>query len=109
MDIMLPRLEQQVSPPPRLIARRGIDVPHLVRKLLSDSPELGVDEIVARLKELNIQASGVIVAMWLMKERTMGLSELRVEALIMQQPRAESSHCCERFSLRFRFPRAAVG
>jgi hypothetical protein len=69
MDIMLPRLEQQVSPPPRLIARREIDIPYLIRKRLRESPHSGVDEIVEWLAELNIQASGLIVAMWLMKER----------------------------------------
>ena len=75
MDIMLPSLEQQVSPPPRLIHRREIDLPLLLRKRLRESPHSGVDEIVAWLAELNIQASGIIVAMWLMKERNSEIPE----------------------------------
>lgn len=69
MDIMLPKLDQQVSPPPRLVTRRAIKLPQIIRRLLSESPDLSVDEIVARLKELDIQASGVIIAMWLARER----------------------------------------
>jgi hypothetical protein len=75
MDIMLPKLEQQVSPPSRLIVRRAIDIPHLVRKRLGESPHSSVDEIVAWLAELNIQASGIIVAMGLMKDRNSGFAE----------------------------------
>jgi hypothetical protein len=35
MDIMLPKLNQQVSPPPHLVTRRAIKLPQLIRRLLS--------------------------------------------------------------------------
>ena len=67
MDIMMPRLEQQPSPAPWLVRRNSIDVPRLIRAALELNPIATVDEVVAQLARWNVQASGIIVAMWFTK------------------------------------------
>jgi hypothetical protein len=67
MDIMMPRLEQQPSPAPWLVRRNSVDVRHLVRAALEQNPGATVDEVVAQLARWNVQASGIIVAMWFTK------------------------------------------
>jgi hypothetical protein len=65
MDIMMPRLEQQPSPAPWLVRRNRADVPRLIRAALEQNPGAAVDEVAAQLARWNVQASGIIVAMWL--------------------------------------------
>jgi hypothetical protein len=67
MDIMMPRLEQQPSPAPWLVRRYRIDVPRLIRVALQQNPGATVDQVVAQLARWNVQASGIIVAMWFTK------------------------------------------
>ena len=67
MDIMMPRLEQQPSPAPWLVRRYRIDVPRLIHAALEQNPCANVDEVVAQLARWNVQASGVVVAMWFTK------------------------------------------
>jgi hypothetical protein len=64
MDIMLPRLEQRASPAPWLVRRNRIEVPGLIRAALQQNPAATVDQVVAQLARWNVQASGIIVAMW---------------------------------------------
>lgn len=85
MDIMLPKLDQQVSPPPWLVRRRAVSVRQLLRTLLHESPDLSVDDAVARLKELGVQASGIIVAMWLRKERGSRFTSSRPAAIVASE------------------------
>jgi hypothetical protein len=65
MDIMMPRLEQQPSPAPWLVRLNRADIPCLIRTALEQNPGASVDEVVAQLARWNVQASGIIVAMWL--------------------------------------------
>jgi hypothetical protein len=65
MDIMMPHLEQQPSPAPWLVRLNRADIPHLIRTALEQNPGATVDEVVAQLARWNVQASGIIVAMWL--------------------------------------------
>jgi hypothetical protein len=67
MDIMMPRLEQQPSPAPWLVRRSRADIPRLIRTAVEQSPGASVDQVVARLARWNVEASGIIVAMWLAK------------------------------------------
>ena len=69
MDIMRPPLKQQVSPAPWLVARARVDLPTLIRKVLAQQPDSSVDHIVRRLSDWGIQASGIIVSMWILKLR----------------------------------------
>ena len=67
MDIMMPRLEQQPSPAPWLVRRSRADLPRLIRTAVEQNPGATVDQVVAQLARWNIQASGIIVAMWFAK------------------------------------------
>ena len=67
MDIMLPPLEQQVSPPPWLAIRNNVDVPSLIARALMQSPDANLDGIVTQLRDWGVQMSGIIVSMWLMR------------------------------------------
>lgn len=64
---MRPTLEQQVSPAPWLVTRSRVNVPALIRKALAIHPSAGADEIVGQLADWGVQASGIIVSMWMMR------------------------------------------
>jgi hypothetical protein len=70
MDIMMPRLEQQPSPAPWLVRRSRIDLPRLIRAAMEQNPDASVDQVVTQLAAWNVQASGIIVAMWLAQWKT---------------------------------------
>ena len=65
MDIMMPRLEQQPSPAPWLVRRSRIDLPRVIRAAMEQNLNASVDQLVTQLAGWNVQASGIIVAMWL--------------------------------------------
>jgi hypothetical protein len=65
MDIMLPPLGQQVSPPPWVVRRHNIDVPRLIREKFRRQSDAAIDELVADLAAAGVQVSGIIVAMWI--------------------------------------------
>ena len=67
MDIMRPPLKQQVSPAPWLVARSKVDVPALIRKVHTEQPDASANDIVRQLSDWGVQASGIIVSMWLRK------------------------------------------
>ena len=94
MDIMMPRLEQQPSPAPWLVRRQRIDLPRLIRAAMEQHPEASVDDVVTQLASWNLQASGLIVAMWFAKWKTSSAEvngrERSVAAIIQSGlPRAE--------------------
>ena len=70
MDIMMPSLEQQPSPAPWLVQRSRIDLPRLIRAAMEQNPDASVDQVVTQLAAWNVQASGIIVAMWLAQWKT---------------------------------------
>jgi hypothetical protein len=70
MDLLTPRLEQQVSPAPWSVLRSRIDLPSLIRAAIEQQPDASVDEVVAQLARWHVQASGIIVAMWLPRLKT---------------------------------------
>ena len=70
MDIMMPRLEQQPSPAPWLIRRSRIDLPRVIRAAMEQNLNASVDQVVTQLAGRNVQASGIIVAMWLAQWKT---------------------------------------
>ena len=63
----MPELNQQVSPAPWLKSREHVELPHLIRAALKENPNANADQVMAKLASWNVQASGVIVSMWLMK------------------------------------------
>ncbi len=69
MDIMRPPLEQQVSPTPWLISHKNVDVPSLLIRTLTQSPDATVDEVVDKLRGCGVQVSGIIVATWMSRWR----------------------------------------
>ena len=70
MDIMMPRLEQQPSPAPWLVRRSRIDLPRLIRAAMEQNLDASVDQVVTQLAGWNVQASGIIVAMWFAQWKT---------------------------------------
>lgn len=69
MDIMRPPLEQQVAPAPWLVARSKVDLPGLIRRVLTRQPDASVDDIVRQLSSWGVQVSGVVVSMWMVALR----------------------------------------
>jgi hypothetical protein len=67
MDLVMPRLEQRPSPAPWLVRRERIELPRLIRAALEQHPSATVDQVVAQLARWSVQASGIIVSMWLAK------------------------------------------
>ena len=62
-------LEEQVAPAPWLVARRQVDLPALIQRSQSQNPAGSADDVVAQLKKWGVQASGIIVSMWIVKSR----------------------------------------
>jgi hypothetical protein len=69
MDIILPTLDQQVSPPPWAKRRLNIDIPYLVKESLRRQPNAAPDKVVADLAASGVQVSGIVVGMWMSKLR----------------------------------------
>jgi hypothetical protein len=67
VNITLPPLNQQPSPAPWLVRSARVDLPALIRDVLAQNPDASVDQVVAQLAQWNVQASGIIVGMWLTK------------------------------------------
>jgi hypothetical protein len=67
MDIMMPPLNQQVSPAPWLASRENVEIPRLIRAVLNTNPNATSEQVMAKLASWNVHPSGVIVSMWLMK------------------------------------------
>jgi hypothetical protein len=70
MDIMMPRLEHQPSPAPWLFRHSRINMPRLIATAMEQNPDASVDQVVTQLAAWNVQASGIIVAMWLAQWKT---------------------------------------
>lgn len=97
MDIMRPPLNRQVSPAPWLVAHHNLDLPKLIQQAHAQLQDKDIDSIVRLLSDWQIQVSGIVVAMWMLKLREQDeaarFAEDQLSASMTSSPHTNKSYC----------------